>query len=251
MERLVRRDAPYVPTWEWQRARAAAVGEGTAPEALLLVEHLPVYTMGQRADAAHLLHDEASLRALGADVVSSDRGGDVTWHGPGQITGYPILDLRERGRDLHAYVSSLEQLVIDVCAAYGITAGRAPGMPGVWVETDGRLEKVAAIGVRFTRHWVTYHGFALNVCNDLSWFERIVPCGLHGYGVTTLSRLLGRTVSWEDAALRVGPCFDARFGAGTSVQSAGDSAGRRGADHVGGVRASGVGDRAAAGARAG
>ncbi|HEU5317463.1 MAG TPA: lipoyl(octanoyl) transferase LipB [Chloroflexota bacterium] len=246
MERLIRRAAPYVSTWEWQRARAEAVGDREAPEALLLVEHLPVYTLGQRSDPAHLLHDQSALRALGADVVWSDRGGDVTWHGPGQITGYPILDLNTRGRDLHAYVTNIEQLLIDVCSAYGIEAHRADGMPGVWV---GR-EKVAAIGVRFTRRWVTYHGFALNVSNDVAWFEHIVPCGLHGFGVTTLSRLLGRTVEWEEAAQRVSLCFDRLFEPHTAVQSDRDLPGRRGADHVGGMRAAGVGRGAAAGARA-
>jgi lipoyl(octanoyl) transferase len=238
-ELLIRRAAPYVSTWEWQRARAAAVAEGTADETLLLVEHTPVYTLGQRSDPDHLLHDQAALRALGAEVVWVDRGGDVTWHGPGQITGYPILDLKPRGRDLHRYVETLEQLLIDTCAAFSVEARRINGMPGVWVGD----EKIAAIGVRFTRGWISYHGFALNVSNDLSWFEKIVPCGLHGYGVTSLSRLLGREVTWDDAAQRVITCFGRLFGAATNVQSARAApveAGRS-ADHVGRLRAAQLG----------
>lgn len=214
MERLIQRGAPYVPTWDWQRERAAAVGDGAAHEALLLVEHAPVYTLGTRSDRANLLLDESSLRSLGADVVWSDRGGDVTWHGPGQITGYPILDLTRRWRDVHRYVAALEQLLIDVCAVFGVTAHRAAGMPGVWVARA----KVAAIGVRVTRRWVTYHGFALNVCNDASWFAQIVPCGLHGYEVTSLSRLVGRTVAWDEAAEHVDRQFDRHFGTPTAVQ---------------------------------
>ncbi|MGH2350204.1 MAG: lipoyl(octanoyl) transferase LipB, partial [Chloroflexota bacterium] len=126
--------APYAETWAWQRERAAAVATGAAPEALLLLEHPPVYTLGRRTDPSHLLRTEAELRALGADVFWIDRGGDVTWHGPGQLTGYPILDLRRRGRDLHAYVFALEGLLIDLAASYGVAAQRSPGRPGVWVE---------------------------------------------------------------------------------------------------------------------
>jgi lipoyl(octanoyl) transferase len=231
VERVTQRSAPYVQTWNWQRQRSTGVGEGTAPEALLLVEHEPVYTLGTRSDSAHLLSDESSLRSLGADVVWSDRGGDVTWHGPGQVTGYPILDLSARGRDLHKYVAALEQLLIEVCAAFGVTAHRAAGMPGVWVARA----KVAAIGVRITRRWVTYHGFALNVCNEASWFERIVPCGLHGYEVTSLSRLVGRTVAWDEAAEHVERHFQRHFGRTTAVQSpgAGSPEGGRSADYVG------------------
>jgi lipoate-protein ligase B len=211
----VLRDAPYVPTWELQQTRARGVAAGTHQEALLLVEHTPVFTLGRRTDGDHLLHTEEELRALGADVVPVDRGGDVTWHGPGQITGYPILDLKPRGRDLHAYVTTLEQLIIDVAGSYGISAHRAAGMPGVWVGT----EKVAALGVKVMHGWVSYHGFALNVDPNLGWFEHIVPCGLHGYGVTSLSRLLGRRVRWEDAAERVTEAFARLFPPGAHLHA--------------------------------
>ncbi len=202
------RAAPYPETWEWQRRRAAAVAAGEAREALLLVEHPPVYTLGRRADRAHLLRSEDELRALGAGVFWIDRGGDVTWHGPGQVVGYPILDLGRRGRDLHAYVRALEQVLIDVASSFGIDATRAEGRPGVWVGE----EKLAAIGIHVSR-WVSYHGFALNADPDLAWFEHIVPCGLHGYRATSLARLLGRPVSWEEAAARVAAAFARRFGA--------------------------------------
>jgi lipoyl(octanoyl) transferase len=208
VELAILRAAPYTPTWDLQRERAAAVAAGGASEALFLVEHTPVYTLGRRTDHAHLPSGEAALRALGAEVVPVDRGGDVTWHGPGQITGYPVLDLNHHGRDLHAYVWSIEQLLIDVAASYGIQAHRAEGMPGVWAGNA----KLAAIGVKINRGWVTYHGFALNVCPDLAWFDHIVPCGLHGYGVTSLQQLLGRPITWDDAAERVAAAFEKRFG---------------------------------------
>ena len=206
----MRRGAPYVETWEWQKARAQAVAEGTADEALMLVEHDPVYTLGQRSDPAHLLGGGASLRRSGADVVWVDRGGDVTWHGPGQITGYPILDLNRRGKDLHRHVATLEQAMIDLCASYGVTAERKSGMPGVWVGE----RKIAALGVKVSRRWVSYHGFALNVSCDLAWFESIVPCGLHGYAVTSLEREAGRRLDWEDVAgrLRLADVQSARLG---------------------------------------
>jgi lipoyl(octanoyl) transferase len=200
-------DAPYLETWGLQRERAAAVAARCATEALLLVEHTPVYTLGHRTDREHLLRSEAELRALGAEVVSVDRGGDVTWHGPGQLTGYPILDLGRRGRDLHAYVRNVEQLIIDLAATYDIEAHRFPGRPGVWVGQ----EKLAAIGIKVLRGWISYHGFAVNVDPDLRWFDHIVPCGLHGCGVTSLARLLDRTVSVDEVAGRLGPLFEKRF----------------------------------------
>jgi lipoate-protein ligase B len=173
---------------------------------LLLVEHPPVYTMGPRTDPAHLLLSEDELRARGADVHWIDRGGDVTWHGPGQLVGYPILDLGKRARDLHAYVFALEQALIEVAGTYGVAAHRAEGRTGVWVGD----EKLAAIGIKVQR-WVSYHGFALNVDPDLAWFEPIVPCGLHEYGVTSLARLLDRPVPVDEVAERVAQAFARRF----------------------------------------
>lgn len=217
--------APYAAAWEWQRRRAAAVAAGEAPEALLLVEHAAVYTMGPRTDPDHLLRTEAELRALGAAVVQTDRGGDVTWHGPGQLVGYPILDLAYRGRDLHAFVFSVEELLIEVAARYGIEAQRTPGRPGIWVGT----EKLAALGIRVARNWVSYHGFALNVDPDLRWFEHIVPCGLHGAGVTSLARLLGFAPDFDQVARRAAEAFSHCFK--TSLAPAG----RAGPSGTGGV----------------
>jgi lipoyl(octanoyl) transferase len=246
VEILWRSPAPYAATWQWQRERAAAVAAGKARETLLLVEHPPVYTLGPRSDPTHLLASEEQLRALGAEVHWIDRGGDVTWHGPGQLVGYPILDLNRRRRDLHAYVYALEQVLIDVAAQVGVGAGRVAGMTGVWVAD----QKLAAIGIKLGRGWVTYHGFALNVSADLRWFERIVPCGLHERGVTSLSRSLGRDVPVDEARRLTVHAFLNVFGGERARQTADAAALRRGlagvqspraggeSDHVGSVRAS-------------
>lgn len=197
---------PYGPSWAWQQARARAVAAGTAPEAVLLVEHAPVYTLGRASDPSHLLLDEAAYTARGAEVVPVDRGGDVTWHGPGQVTGYPILHLGRRGRDIHRYVWTLEACLIDVAAAYGIVADRAPGRPGIWVGDA----KLAAIGVKVTR-WVTFHGFGLNVSPNLGWFDLMVPCGLHGFGVTSIASLTGVAPPMAEVAARLVSAVAARF----------------------------------------
>ena len=197
---------PYGPAWAWQQTRARAVAAGTASEAVLLVEHAPVYTLGRASDPSHLLLDESAYTARGAEVVPVDRGGDVTWHGPGQVTGYPILHLGRRGRDIHRYVWTLEACLIDVAAAYGIVADRAPGRPGIWVGDA----KLAAIGVKVAR-WVTFHGFALNVSPDLGWFDLMVPCGLHGYGVASIASLTGAAPPMADVASRLVSALSSRF----------------------------------------
>jgi lipoyl(octanoyl) transferase len=148
-----------------------------------------------------------ALRERGFDVFETGRGGDVTYHGPGQVVGYPILELPEKRRDVHRYVRDLEEVMIRACADAGVAAGRVSGKTGVWV---GR-EKVGAIGVRIAR-WVTSHGFALNVANDLEPFELIVPCGIRDHGVTSLARLLGRPVSFEDTVDRLAHHVAAVFG---------------------------------------
>lgn len=196
----------YVPVWQWQQSRARAVASGQLPEAIALLEHAPVYTLGRASDPSNLLRDPDEYRARGATVEAIDRGGDATWHGPGQITGYPILDLTRRGRDIHRYVWTLEECLIDLAAQYGIEATRAAGRPGIWVGND----KLAAIGVKVTR-WVTYHGVGLNVTPDLGWFDHIVPCGLHGFGVTSMAALLGRSMSVAEVADRLSVCFADRF----------------------------------------
>jgi lipoyl(octanoyl) transferase len=187
----------YAEGWEMQRQVAAAVGEGRAPHVLILLQHPPTYTLGVRGRSEHLLASEEALARLGARVYRVDRGGDVTFHGPGQIVGYPIFRLDAWGEGPLWYVRRLEAALIDTLARLGIAAGRVQGRPGVWVGPDGPpsggAAKVAAIGVRVSRG-VTSHGFALNVSPDLSYFAHIVPCGLMDAAVTSVERLLGRPV---------------------------------------------------------
>jgi lipoyl(octanoyl) transferase len=160
---------------------------GTAPDTLLLLEHDPVFTLGRNARREHLLLPEAGLRQMGFDVFEVGRGGDVTYHGPGQAVGYPILDLAPDRRDVHRYVRDLEEVMIRTCRDFGVDTRRIPGLTGVWVGDA----KVGAIGVRIAR-WVTSHGFALNVDPDLSHFRHIVACGIRERGVTSLRHVLGR-----------------------------------------------------------
>ncbi len=165
--------AGYSEAFHVQRTLVERRKQGAIPDQLLIVEHPHVITLGRNGQMCNLLANEDVLRRAGIEFCSTDRGGDITYHGPGQIVGYPIFDLREWKRDVVAYIRAIEQVLIDTLADYGIAAGREPGMTGVW--TDGR--KIAAIGVHISR-WVTSHGFALNLSTDLSYFQYIVPCGL-------------------------------------------------------------------------
>jgi lipoyl(octanoyl) transferase len=179
----------YADGLELQAKLVAERQAGTIPDTLLLLEHDPVFTLGRNARKDNVLFPEETLRKRGFDVFESGRGGDVTYHGPGQVVGYPIMDLSPDRRDVHRYVRDLEEVMIRCCADYGIDATRVDGLSGTWVGED----KVGAIGVRIAR-WVTSHGFALNVSTDLSAFDLIVPCGIRGRGVTSLERQLGRPV---------------------------------------------------------
>lgn len=174
------------------------------PQRLILVEHPPVYTLGKSGKEANLLVNTEYLESLGATFHQTDRGGDITFHGPGQIVGYPILDLEREGIGLRAYIEAVEQTVIDTLADYGIAAGRSEGAAGVWLAPHrGRpLRKICAIGVRSSRY-VTMHGFALNVNTNLDWFELINPCGFTDRGVTSLAKELGREVSIEEVKSRL------------------------------------------------
>ena len=176
----------YAEGWEIQRQVAAAVGERRLPHVLILLQHPPTYTLGVRAKSEHLLVSEEALAQLGARVYRVDRGGDVTFHGPGQIVGYPIFRLDAWGEGPLWYVRGLETALIDTLAALGIAAGRVQGRPGVWVDAA----KVAAIGVRVSRG-VTSHGFALNVNPDLTYFSHIIPCGLQNIAITSMAQELG------------------------------------------------------------
>jgi len=182
---------------------------GAIPDVLLLLEHPPVVTLGVRGDGgrSHIVASEERLSALGVDVSETGRGGDVTFHGPGQVVGYPILDLRPDRCDVHRYVRDVEEVMIRTCADYGIEARRIEGLTGAWV---GNL-KIGAIGVRISR-WITSHGFAFNVNTDLDYFDLIVPCGIADRGVTSLERLLGSRIALDHVENALAHHFGAVFG---------------------------------------
>ena len=196
----------YERALAWQRDRAAALAEGRQPEALALLEHPPVFTFGVRGKDEHLLAAPAALAARGAAVVRTDRGGDVTFHGPGQLVAYPILNLRARELGAAAYVRALEATIIEALEALGVAAARVRGRPGVWAGGA----KLASIGVRISRG-VSRHGLALNVATDLSWFEAIVPCGLPDIEVTSLARLLGVAPPLREVEDALASAFERRF----------------------------------------
>lgn len=188
---------PYDEALALQQSLVERRRRGEIPDTLLLLEHPHVITFGVRAhgDRTHVRASPERLAQEGVALVETGRGGDVTYHGPGQLVGYPILDLNPDRRDLHRYVRDLEETLIRAVARHGVAARRIPGLTGVWVGD----EKVAAIGVRLSR-WITSHGFALNVNTDLRYFDLIVPCGIPDRGVTSLARLLGRAVPLAEVA---------------------------------------------------
>jgi lipoate-protein ligase B len=197
---------PYERAWHWQQSAAERVSNGGA-EALYLLEHEPVFTFGPRASREHLLWPENDLVQRGATVLQADRGGDVTFHGPGQLVAYPILDLRRHGLSPIEYVRALEAVMITTLHRFEIDATRYPGRPGVWVGD----EKIGFVGVR-VRRGITTHGFALNVDVDLSWFDAIVACGLAGVGVTSMKQCLGMAPIMDEVAEVVARRFEAMFG---------------------------------------
>jgi lipoate-protein ligase B len=194
---------PYGQAYDLMHDLAERRFRDEIPDTLILLEHPPVYTAGKRWDPTHLVWAEDAMRAAGAEFHIVDRGGSVTFHGPGQLVGYPIVDLGP-GRDIAAYVRKLEEAVIWAGADAGIPGlGRNPANAGVWAGDS----KVCAIGVRVSRARVTLHGFALNCTTDLAWYDAIVPCGLTDQGVTSLSELAGRPITIEKMA----PVVAARF----------------------------------------
>jgi len=199
---------PYAEALALQRSLVEARRAGSVPDLLLLVEHPHVLTLGVRGDGgrSHILASAETLAARGIDVHEAGRGGDITYHGPGQLVGYPIVDLNPDRRDVHRYVRDLEEVLIRTVADYGIAAGRVQGLTGVWVGD----EKLAAIGVRISR-WITSHGFALNVSTDLEYFGLIVPCGIADRGVTSLELLTGRTLAPQQIEERVAFHFSQVF----------------------------------------
>jgi lipoyl(octanoyl) transferase len=207
----------YPEATRLQERLVASRRAGEIPDTLLLLEHPPVITFGRGADPDHVLAEAGELSRRGIEVHDAGRGGDVTYHGPGQLVGYPIVALEGDRRDAHRYLRSIEQALIEAAAEFGVLAGRVDGLTGVWVGE----EKLAAIGVRLSTGWITSHGFALNVQGDLSGFETIVPCGIRGRGVTSLAKLTGLDVSVRKAAERVAPHVARELGL-TATESASD-----------------------------
>src|SRR6056297_647695 len=177
---------------------ATSVSETAVNDMLFFVEHPHVYTLGKSGDQGNLLKGMAELAQIDAEFIEIDRGGDITYHGPGQIVGYPILDLDRHFTDIHKYLRTLEEVIIRTCADFGIETGRIDGLTGVWAGN----EKICAMGIKCSR-WVTMHGFALNVNTDLSYFNHIVPCGIENKAVTSLSKLLGKRIDEAEVKERI------------------------------------------------
>jgi lipoyl(octanoyl) transferase len=193
---------PYAPACALQRRLVEARKARAIPDVLLLCEHPHVITLGRNGSREHLLASAGRLAEMNAELHSTDRGGDITYHGPGQIVGYPILDLTEHRRDVRWYVEQLEEVMIRTTADFGIAAKRIEGRHGAWIDAPSGEEKLGALGVHLSR-WVTSHGFAYNVSADLRYFDLIVPCGIADKGTTSLGRALGRDVSIEGARARI------------------------------------------------
>lgn len=202
----------YSRAFELQQRVVAARKANEISDVLLLCEHPHVITLGRNGKTEHLRASDRLLLQMNVELCETDRGGDITYHGPGQIVGYPILDLAEHRRDVRWYVRMLEEAMIRTSAEFGITARRVEGRHGLWVDTEsGEEEKLGAIGVHLSR-WVTSHGFAYNVSTDLRYFDLIVPCGIPGKRATSLERLLQRPVSVEDVKPRISENFGEVFG---------------------------------------
>ena len=181
--------SPYQQTWDLQKTLQSRRIKNEIEDTVLLVEHEPVYTFGKNADDNHLLQNYPD----DVQVFHIERGGDVTFHGPGQLVGYPIIDLHNYKKSISWYMRSLEDVIIDTLDHYGIAASRKDGLTGVWVND----EKIAALGVRISR-WVTMHGFALNVNTDLHYYTGIIPCGIFEYGVTSMQKILGKEMEMDE-----------------------------------------------------
>jgi lipoyl(octanoyl) transferase len=199
----------FTACWQLQRELAELRCAGRTGDLLLLLEHPPTITLGRGSHAGNVLASPSVLDDLGITLHNIDRGGDVTYHGPGQLVGYPIIDLSYHRRDLHWYLREMEEAIIQAITAFDIIGSRFPPHTGVWIGS----EKVAAIGVKVSR-WVTTHGFALNVGTDLRCFDLIVPCGIHDYGVTSLSKAVGRELQVADVLPTVVQSFTERFAHG-------------------------------------
>jgi len=202
----------YLPMWELQKKWVSEIGTRQRCESLLLLEHNHVYTLGRGSHLEHLIISKEECDRLGIDVIEIDRGGDITYHGPGQLVGYPMIQLDRWNNDAHLYLRKLEEVMITLLGKYGIEAGRKKEYTGVWVQD----EKIAAIGVKFNRikgnqGFITSHGFALNINTDLAMFENIIPCGIREYGVTSLAKILGAPVNMDQVIQLYQECFLQEF----------------------------------------
>ncbi|MEK6756717.1 MAG: lipoyl(octanoyl) transferase LipB [Bacteroidota bacterium] len=197
----------YADAWTLQRKLFNLRHRELIYDVLLFTEHEHVYTIGKGGDENHLLASGDELLADGTEVFRIDRGGDITYHGPGQVVGYPIINLNQHSPDIHRYLRSLEEAIILSLGQFGIEGGREEGMTGVWV----RGEKIAAIGVKVSK-WITMHGFALNVNTDLKKFERIIPCGIFHKGVTSMQKILAREIPLDEVRDSLTKSFCAVFG---------------------------------------
>lgn len=184
---------PYRPVWELQQELQRKRIEQQIPDTLIFVEHTPVYTIGKNGTNLHVIASSDFLQLHGIDVVQVDRGGDVTYHGPGQLVGYPIFDLHQHKQSISWYMRSLEEVFIEVLKQYSLQGERSEGYTGVWIKD----EKITALGVRISR-WVTMHGFAFNVNTNLSHFGGIIPCGIFQYGVTSLQKAMNQSIDMEE-----------------------------------------------------
>ncbi|MFQ5874317.1 MAG: lipoyl(octanoyl) transferase LipB [Dehalococcoidia bacterium] len=193
--------------WQLQRYLWQARLEGKLDDLLIFTEHHPTYTIGRGGDEAHLLAEEEELRGKGVTLYRIDRGGDITYHGPGQLVGYPILDLSALYKDIHRYLRELEKALIMTMTDFGLEARQVPGLTGVWVKE----RKLASIGIRVSR-WVTMHGFALNVATDMAFFRDIIPCGIWGKEMTSMAELLGVELPLHQVAERFTINFGEVFG---------------------------------------
>lgn len=213
----------YQPAWDYQeellqhnlKAKSSANGEEAATvHHLLLVEHPPVYTLGKSGKEEHVLINAEEREKRGIEYFKINRGGDITFHGPGQIVGYPILDLEKFYTDIGRYLRELEEVIILTLAEYGVKGERSSGETGVWIDPNikGKERKICAMGVRCSR-WITMHGFAFNVNTDLSYFDHIVPCGIHDKQVTSLEKEIGRPLSMEEVKSKLKKNFEKMFDA--------------------------------------
>jgi lipoyl(octanoyl) transferase len=198
----------YADALEMQAELVRQRRAGEIPDTLLLLQHPHVITLGSGAHDDNVLVSPEERAARGIELFDTGRGGDVTYHGPGQLVGYPILDLKPDRCDLHRYLRDLEEVLIGVLAEFGLVGARKEGLTGAWVED----RKLAAIGVRVSSGWITSHGFALNVSTDLSFFGAIVPCGITEYGVGSISGELGREVAMDEVEAATVRCFEREFG---------------------------------------